>query len=251
MPKNRSDDEDVMENETAIPEPPNGTPTEVSRAAWRVAWSASNAAAGYHASIINHLVAHEKTIKNTITAELQQMRAELGRDFRNFRLTLVESLRAVGIRIDLSPSGEHAQVKLGDVEPGRERVASSHDLEEGLAEVSERIEDQLDERFRDLGRLKGADPIPSDRVRGMLAQERAAIEAHFEAEQRIMRLELEKRAIEVASAGELRRVQDQRAELAEANTRWLRVAFMIAGGVVTVLAALLIWALTKQVPPAG
>jgi hypothetical protein len=239
MPK-KQDEDDVMENETAIPEPPNGTPVEVSRQAWRVAWSASNAAAGYHASIINHLIKHE----NKIVGELTQMRADFGRDFASFRSTLLASLHAVGIRIDLSPSGEHSRVAIVEAEPGRERVASSHDLEAGLEEVGDRIEEHFDERLRDL-RMPG--PIPSDRVREMLSQERS----HVEYEQRIMRLELEKKQIELTNASETQRLKDQRTELAEANSRWLRVAFMIAGGVVTVLAALLIWALTRHAPSVG
>lgn len=229
-----------MENETAIPEPPPGTPAEVAKRAWHIAWSASNAAAGYHASIINHLVAHEKSL----TAELKQMRAHLSQDFANFRSALLASLQSVGIRIDLSPSGEHAAVKIVDSEPGRERVASSHDLEEGLAEVSERIEEHFDERFRDLSLTRLPGPVPSERVKEMLSQERA----HMEAEQKIMRLELEKKQLELTHASEVKRLDDQRAELAESNARWLRVAFMIAGGGVTVLGAILVWALTRQPP---
>jgi hypothetical protein len=239
MAKNPPED-DVMENETAIPEPPTGTPIEVSRRAWQIAWSASNAAAGYHASIINHLVAHEKKI----IGELAQMRVELGRDFASFRTTLLASLQAVGIRIDLSPSGEHAAVRISEGGPSRERVASSHDLEAGLAEVTDRIEEEMDDRLRDL-KIPGA--IPSERVREMLSQERA----HVEAEQRIMRLELEKSQIELSHAGDIKRLTDQRTDLAEANARWLRVAFMIAGAVITVLGGLLIWLITKQQPAVG
>jgi len=228
-----------MENEATIPEPPVGTPEQVSRSAWQVAWSASNAAAGYHASIINHLIKHE----NKIVGELGQMRADFGRDFASFRSTLLKSLQAVGIRIDLSPSGEHAAVDLVEGR-GRERIASSHDLETGLAEVSERIEEHFDDRFRDL-KLPGS--VPSERVRAMLTQERAQIEA----EQQIMRLELEKKQLELNHASEMSRAKEKQTDLAEANSRWLRVAFMIAGGVVTVLAALLIWALTKHAPSVG
>jgi hypothetical protein len=239
MAKNRPED-DVMESETTIPEPPTGTPAEVARRAWQVAWSASNAAASYHASIINHLMAHERKV----IGELGQMRADLARDFASFRTTLLTSLQAVGIRIDLSPSGEHAAVRLTESEAGRERVASSHDLQEGLAEVGDRIGEQLDERLRDL-RVPAA--IPSERVREMLTQERA----HIEAEQRIMRLELEKSQLELAHAGDVKRLTDQRTDLAEANARWLRVAFMIAGAVITVLGGLLIWLITRQPPAAG
>ena len=231
MPK--FDDEDVMENETAIPEPPTGTPAEVATRAWQVAWSASNAAAGYHASIINHLVAHEKKV----VEEIKKMRADFARDFAMYRKAMVDALGAVGIRVDLSPSGEHAAVALGEG-AGRDRVASSHDLEEGLAEVSDRVEEVLDERLRDL-KLPGS--IPSERVRALLAEERA----HTEAEQRILRLELEKKQLELAHASEVQRLTDQRTDLAESNTRWLRIAFMVAGGLVTVLAGILIWALTK------
>jgi hypothetical protein len=241
MPNRRNED-DVVETETAIPEPPTGTPTEVARRAWQIAWSASNAAAGYHASIITHLMAHEKRI----TTELQQMRTDLSRDFASFRATLIASLKAVGIRIELSPSGEHSRVDIVEAEPGRERIASSHDLEEGLAEVSERIEEHFDDRFRDMKA-----PIPSDRVREILSQERANIEAHFESEQKIMRLELEKSQNELTHAGEIKRLNDQRTDLAESNARWLRIAFMIAGGFVTVLAALLVWALTRHAPSVG
>lgn len=231
MAKNRSED-DLMENEAAIPEPPTGTPNEVARVAWQVAWSASNAAAGYHASIINHLIKHE----NKIVGELTQMRADFGRDFASFRTTLLVSLHAVGIRIDLSPSGEHAAVKI-EGEGQRDRIASSHDLEEGLAEVNERLEEQLDERFRD---FKVPGTVPSERVRAMLSQERAQIEA----EQQIMRLELEKKQLELSHASEVSRFKEKQTDLAEANARWLRVAFMIAGGVVAVLGGLLVWALT-------
>ena len=223
-----------MENEATIPEPPVGTPEQVSRSAWQVAWSASNAAAGYHASIINHLIKHENKIVN----ELTQMRADFGRDFASFRSTLLASLQAVGIRIDLSPSGEHSAVKI-ESDPGRERIASSHDLQEGLAEVNERLEEQLDERFRD---FKVPGTVPSERVRAMLSQERAQIEA----EQQIMRLELEKKQLELTHAGEVSRFKEKQTDLAEANARWLRVAFLIAGGVVTVLGALLVWALTEH-----
>ena len=233
----RPEDDEVMENESAIPEPPAGEPDQVARAAWQVAWSASNAAAGYHASIINHLVAHEKSI----TAELRQMRAELSKDFASFRSALIESLKAVGIRIDLSPSGEHARVEIVEAGPGRDRVASSHDLEEGLAEVGDRIEE-----LRDL-RVPGSS-VPSERVRAMLSEERAAIEAHFESEQRIMRLEVEKKQLELARAADVQRLTDQSKDLAETNTRWWRLAFMFAGGFVTVLVALLVWAITKQPP---
>ncbi len=231
MAKNRSED-DLMENEAAIPEPPTGTATEVARVAWQVAWSASNAAAGYHASIINHLVAHEKTITN----ELKEMRRQFALDFATFRATLIASLHSVGIRIDLSPSGEHAAVRVNDAEPGRDRVASSHDLEVGLAEVNERVEEELDERLRGLK----AGSVPSERVRAMLSQERAQIEA----EQQIMRLELEKKQLELSHASEVSRFKEKQTDLAEANARWLRVAFMIAGGVVAVLGGLLVWALT-------
>lgn len=234
-----------MESENVIPEPPTGGPEEVSKRAWQVAWSASNAAAGYHASIINHLVAHEKNIKITITTELKQMRAELSRDFSNFRSTVIASLQAVGIRIDLSPSGEHAAVEIVKGEHGRERVASSHDLQEGLEEVSERIEEHFDDRLRDFKIPAG---IPSERVRAMLDQERVNIESKFEAEQRIMRLELERKQSELAHAGEVRQLTDQRTDLVEANARWWRVAFMVAGGLITVLAGLLFWAITKQPP---
>lgn len=235
MPKNRPED-DVTEVETNIPDPPDGTPTEVAQRAWQVAWSASNAAAGYHASIINHLVRHESRIK----AEFAQMRADFNRDFATLRTTLVQSLRSVGIRIDLSPSGEHAAIVIGEGTggPSRDRVASSHDLQEGLDEVSERVEEELDARLRDL-RMPVA--IPSDRVREMLSQERA----HTEAEQRILRLELEKSQLELSHAGDIKRLTDQRSDLAESNARWLRVAFMIAGGVITVLAGLLIWKMTE------
>ena len=242
MPKNR-DEDDVMENENVIPEPPTGGPEEVSTRAWQVAWSASNAAAGYHASIINHLVRHEQTIKTTITTELRQVRTELSRDFASFRSTLIASLHAVGIRIDLSPSGEHAAVEIVKGEHGRERVASSSDLQEGLDEVSERIEEHFDDRLRDFKIPAG---IPSERVRAMFNEERA----HIEAEQRIMRLELEKSQGELAHANEVKRLTDQRTDLAEANARWLRVAFMIAGAVITLLGGLLIWKITKQ-PPGG
>jgi hypothetical protein len=235
MAKNRFED-DLMENETAVPDPPEGTPTEVAKRAWQIAWSASNAAAGYHASIINHLIAHEKKI----VGELSQMRVDLARDFASFRSTLIVSLQSVGIRIDLSPSGEHAAVHIAksdaDNGTGRERVASSHDLQEGLAEVSERIEEELDDRLR---KIPGG--IPSERIREMLTQERA----HVESEQKIMRLELEKSQIELAHVNDIKRLTDQRTDLAEANARWLRVAFMIVSGIVTVLAGILIWKLTE------
>ena len=235
-----------MENETTIPELPAGTSIEeMARTAYRVAWSASNAAAGYHASIINHLVAHEKRTATGLATEFRQMRAQLSEDFVKFQSTLIASLQAVGIRIDLSPSGEHSRVAIVDTDPGRERVASSHDLEE----VGERIEEQLDERLRDLTRdLKGPAPIPSDRVRAMLSEERATIEAKFESEQRFMRLDLEKKQAELAHATEVKRLTDQRTDLVEANARWWRVAFMVAGGLITVLAGLLFWAITKQSP---
>lgn len=232
MPRHR-DEDDVSEVETTIPEVPSGSPSEVAKRAWQVAWSASNAAAGYHASIINHLTKHEKKVLD----ELARMRADFSQDFAVFRSTLVQSLRTVGIRIDLSPSGEHAAVALGEG-TGRDRVASSHDLQEGLDEVSDRVEEVLDDRLRDL-RLPAS--LPSERVREMLTQERA----HVEAEQRIMRLELEKKQLELSHADEVKRLNDQRTDLAEANARWLRVAFMIAGGVVTVLAGILIWSMTE------
>jgi hypothetical protein len=110
--------------------------------------------------------------------------------------------------------------------------------------VTDRIEEEMDDRLRDL-KIPGA--IPSERVREMLSQERA----HVEAEQRIMRLELEKSQIELSHAGDIKRLTDQRTDLAEANARWLRVAFMIAGAVITVLGGLLIWLITKQQPAVG
>lgn len=232
MAKNRTEG-DVTEVETVIPEPPAGTPTEVAKRAWQVAWSASNAAAGYHASIINHLVAHEKKV----IGELAAMRVSLTQDFASFRSTIVASLGAVGIRINLSPSGEHAAVTLGEGGGSpRDRVASSHDLEAGLAEVGERIEEEMDERLRN---IPGG--IPSERIRAMLTEERA----HIESEQRIMRLELEKSQLELSHANEVQRLKDKSTDLTETNNRWLRIAFMIAGGVITVLAGVLIWKMTE------
>jgi hypothetical protein len=112
----------------------------------------------------------------------------------------------------------------------------------GLAEVNERVEEELDERLRGLK----AGSVPSERVKAMLSEERAYLESHFENEQRIMRLELEKKQLELTHAGEVSRFKEKQTDLAEANARWLRVAFLIAGGVVTVLGALLVWALTEH-----
>jgi hypothetical protein len=228
---------DDLESEVAIPEPPGGAPAEVARRAWQVAWSASNASASYHASVIKHVLEHEKKI----LAEVRQMRLDVAKDFDSFRKTIVAALAAVGIHVTLSASGEHAAATLGAgvlSEAPRERVASSHDLEEGFQEMGEQIE----ERFRELRDHPGE--RTSDRMRELLTQERA----RQEAEAQILRLELDKKTMELAHAQEVKRLGDQKAEYEQANVRWQRVAFLVGGGVVTVLGGLLLWALTRQAP---
>ena len=228
MPIRRDDeDEVVVEDEQIIPEPPTGTPEEVAKRAYQIAWSASNAAAGYHASIIKHLLKHEKKI----VGELTQVREDLAQDFADFKTVLVDALRRVGIQIELSPSGDHI-VPAGQ---HRERVASSHDVEE----LGEKLE-QLSEGLR----VPTQPGIRSERVKELLGQERARIEA----EQQILRLELEKKTMELSHTQELKRLDDQRASAIESNARWMRVAFLIAGGVVTLLTGLLFWAMTRHVP---
>lgn len=261
------DDDDRIEGteQLSIPEPPPGTAMETAKRAWQVAWGASNAAAGYHASVLRHIVEHEKRmlskvsdlrgeVETRIQGEIEGLKRDVTRDFNRFRTALVSALGSVGIHINLTPSGEHAIARLTQgativEEPViRDRVASSHDLEEGFAEVGE----QIDERFAALSRelqpgARSLQPIPSERVREMLAQERERVEA----DQKILRLELERSQLELAHAQELKRVGDQKAELAEANSRWLRVGFMIAGGIITVLVSLLIWVVTKHPPSIG
>jgi|GEM_PF-3272278 len=251
------DDESLI----AIPEPPPGTAMETAKRAWQVAWGASNAAAGYHASVIRHILEHERRmlaqvgvlrgeVEQRIQNDIASLKRDVTKDFGVFRHALVSALGSVGIHINLSPSGEHSVARLtqGDDAEARDRIASSHDLEEGLAEVGEKI----DERFADLAReLRPGSPVlqpvPSERVKELLGQERARVDA----DNKIMRLEMERSQMELAHAQELKRLGDQKAELAEANSRWLRIAFLIAGGVVTVLGGLLIWALTKSPPSLG
>jgi len=237
----------ATDTEFSIPAPPDGSPMEVARRAWQVAWSASNAAANYHASVMRHMIAHEQRIADG----MQRMREQLSRDFDDYKRALLEALGRVGIhvdlsdgvRVDLSPAAGAIVVGSDGI---RDRVASSHELETGLAQVSDRLEEHFDERLQDLTRtmrLPGSS-TPSDRVRELLGQERARIEA----EQQILRLELEKKTMELAHATEVKRLTDKQSDLVASNARWLRVAFMIAGGIVTVLGALLVWALTRQPP---
>jgi hypothetical protein len=257
MPETDSDDESLI----AIPEPPPGTAMETAKRAWQVAWGASNAAAGYHASVLRHILEHERRmlsqvgalrsdVERRIQSDIESLKRDVTKDFGVFRHALVSALGSVGIHINLSPSGEHSVARLtqGDDAATRDRIASSHDLEEGLAEVGEKI----DERFADLAReLRPGSPVlqpvPSERVKELLTQERARVDA----DNKIMRLEMERSQMELAHAQELKRLGDQKAELAEANSRWLRIAFLVAGGVVTVLGGLLIWVMTKSPPSLG
>jgi hypothetical protein len=258
MPNDGPDD--ASTETIAIPDPPPGTAMETARRAWQVAWGASNAVAGYHASVIHHIVDLENRmvrevgalrtdVEKQIRKEIGSLKDEVTRDFMKFRHSLVSALGSVGIHINLTPSGEHAIAQLTQGQPiVRERVASSHDLEEGFAEVGEQIEERFSKLTHDL--RVGApvlQSVPSDRVKELLTQERASIEA----DQKIMRLELEASQRELAHAQELKRIGDQRQDLVESNARWLRIAFMVAGGVVTVLGGLLIWALTKSPPSLG
>ena len=255
-PDDPNEDAEIL----AIPEPPPGTAAETAKRAWQVAWGASNAVAGYHASVIRHIVELEKRmlreigtlrsdVETQVQAEIGNLKTSVTRDFISFRHALVSALGSVGIHINLTPSGEHAiaQLTQGDVTI-RDRVASSHDLEEGFAEVGE----QLEERFAKLSSdLRVGAPalqsVPSNRVRELLDQERARIEA----DQKIMRLELERSQMELAHAQELKRIGEQKSELSETNARWLRIALMVFGTMLTVLGGLLIWALTKSPPSLG